>query len=162
MASETQIEPRTRPGKRSADGRSLETWQFVHSENAVDLTLDVAIDRQVALSVAGLEALIGAAFPNRRDLTHDAILKAASPGGGAGRRIQTTAVETFGLPSEYAVTSGGDGQTVTFRSAAIAVDRELAPAHILTIPPGATRVESPLVSVSRMLEEIDNVRPRRP
>jgi hypothetical protein len=53
-------------------------------------------------------------------------------------------------------------ERVVFRATVVAADRTLVPVDLLTIPPGATRIESKLVAVPRMLHDIDNLRPQQP
>ena len=155
-------EPRALPSRRAADGRSLEAFEFVRRDDGESLTIEVAVDRQVALSAAALEALIGAAFPNTRGPVHEAVMRAAAPSSAPGRLIQTDSAPSFALPFEQVITTETAGERLIFRTAIVSVDRELPPADVVTIPPGATRLESRLVAVPRMLREIDDVRPQTP
>lgn len=161
-AKSTAAAARPLPSKRSADGRTLEAFEFVQRANGEMLTVEVAVDRQVTLPAAAVEALIGAAFPNRRGLVHDAMMRAAAPSSTPGRRMQTTSAESYSLPFEYAVTTEAGGERLTFRTIITAVNRTVPAPELVTIPPGATRVESRLVAVPRALQEIDGVRPRTP
>lgn len=161
-ATATAMESRPLPARRSADGRPLDAFEFTHRDRTEVLTIEVAVDRQVALSAAALEALIGAAFPNRRGPLHDAVLRAAGSSSTPGRRMQTASDASLALPVEQTVTTEIDGERLTYRSRTMAVDRELPPSHVVMIPPGSKRVESRLVAVPRMVDAIDDVGPPSP
>jgi hypothetical protein len=137
----------------SLGGRSRETFELKADG---EKKIEVGIDRNVSLSRAALEVLIGAAFPNPRSEAHDAILDAAS---GRRRGIQTDAAveERFGLPREQSVTWEAAGEKVTMRSAIVDVTNDLPPADLLTIPPGAQRVDSRTTRLLRELETLDQI-----
>ena len=64
--------------KQSADGRQLESYEFASTEGDQQTVVTVSVDRKTLISSAAAEALIGAAFPNRRSFVHDAIMKILS------------------------------------------------------------------------------------
>ena len=137
-------EPRVLGVRRSADGRALESYEFARTEGNLQIVVTVGVDRKTILSSAAAEALIGASFPNRRSFVHDAIMKAAS-----GRDVA--------LPSEHTISYEFAGEKLVFRSAIRSIDRQLAPAEVLMIPPGSRRVETRLTSVPRAIEELDRL-----
>lgn len=139
--------------KSSVSGRSLDAFEL----KADDMKkIEVGVDRRVLLSRAALEVLIGAAFPNQRSDAHDAILDAASGRAGGTRPLQSEAAgpPTFGLPMEQSVTWDAAGEHVTMRNSVVDVTNDLPPADLLTIPPGAQRVES---RTTRLLHELENL-----
>jgi hypothetical protein len=102
--------------------------------------------------------LIGAAFPNPRSDAHDAILDAASRRvGGIRSNAASAGEERFALPREQSVTWEAAGEKVTVRSTVVDVTNDLPPADLLTIPPGAQRVESRTTRLLRELENLDRV-----
>jgi hypothetical protein len=115
----------------------------------------------VSLSRAAVEVLIGAAFPNQRTGAHDAILEAASGRVGGTRQLQTNAMssadEQFGLPREQNVTWEVAGEHVTMHSSVLDVTADLPAADLLTIPPGAQRVESRTTRLLRELADVDRI-----
>ena len=152
--------PEVRPAgfRKSADGRQLEAYELTRTDGSETVTIEVAVDRQVAVSLTAVEALIGAAFPNRRTFAHEVTLQAAGPmTSNPGRRLQTDATTMFALPTEQSITYNTAGETLTFRSRVVSIDRDEAPPDVLVIPPGATRVESRRIVVPRMLQEIDEI-----
>lgn len=156
-AAETS-EPRSVGLRKSLDGRQLDAYEFSRTDGDETMTIEVAVDRQVAVSAAAVEALIGAAFPNRRTFAHEATLRAAATTtSNPGRRLQTDAVPMFALPTDQSITYVTRGEALTFRSTVVDIDRKKPPPEILLIPPGATRVESKRITVPRMLEEIDEI-----
>ena len=121
--------------------------------------MDVTLDRNVQLSKAALEVLIGASFPHPRGDVHEAILNVASNAtGGSGRRpIANNVDASYALPIEQSVTFTLDGETITVKSTVIDVRAEVAPPGMVTIPPGARRIESNAVRLARELREADQL-----
>ena len=71
--------------------------------------------------------------------------------------MKTATGRDVGLPSEHTLTYEVAGEKLVFRSAITFVDRALAPAEVLMIPPGSRRVETRLTSVPRAIEELDHL-----
>ena len=143
--------------KRTTDGRNVESYEFADDDQNERLRVTVGVDRATTLSTAALEALIGAAFPNRRSVTHDAILRAAAP-ASPGRRVQTTALpDTFALPWEHVVTYDIGPERITHRSTIVLIDRELVPDELISIPPGSRRVEPRTIALPREIESLDRL-----
>lgn len=134
-------------------GRTRESFELKSNDSE---KIEVGVDRRVSLSRAAVEVLIGAAFPNKRSEAHDAILEAA--GNGRGQiRSEGAAQERFALPAEQSVTWDAGGERVTIRSAVVDLTNDLPPADLLTIPPGAQRVESRTTRLLRELENLDRI-----
>ncbi len=143
--------------KSSVSGRSLDSFELKADDAK---KIEVGVDRRVSLSRAALEVLIGAAFPNQRSEAHDAILDAASGRIGGVRQIQGDAApneERFGLPMEQSVIWEAVGERITMRSSVVDLNNDLPPADLLTIPPGAQRVESRTTRLLRELENLDRI-----
>lgn len=150
IATEAARAPKKKWTVTALSGRSRETFEVKADDTK---KIEVGVDRRVALSRAAVEVLIGAAFPNQRNEAHDAILEAASSRGT--RSIQgESAAEQYALPAEQSVTWDVAGDRVTMRSSVVDLTNDLPPADLLTIPPGAQRVES---RTTRLLRELDNL-----
>ncbi len=141
--AKSRSEPRTRGIRQAADGRQLESYEFANADGDQQIVVTVGVDRKMHISAAAAEALIGAAFPNRRSFVHDAIMRASGP--------------DVALPSEHTISYELGGEKLVFRSAITAIDRQLAPEEVLAIPPGSRRVESRLTSVPRATQELDRL-----
>lgn len=142
---------RTSLGVRHDATGPVDEFEIVDDRGATRMVSRVAIDRSVRLSREAVEALIGAAHPQRRTRHHAAILEIAASGSD-GR--------TFGLPAQQITTYEIEGEKLSVRSELVRITREDAPPDLLAIPPGAVRVESPATALPRLLEELDGVRRR--
>lgn len=157
--------------KVSTDAAPRERFTVARNNEAFDVTFDatpgapakmeVAFDRNVRLSKAALEVLIGAAFPHRHSDAHDALLSVAQRRGEENdRRIASNSAasgDAYALPIAQSVTFDVDGESVTIRSTVLDVRSELVPQDALTIPPGARLVESHAVRLARELREVDQL-----
>lgn len=157
--------------KVSSDSAARERFRVARNNDAFDVTFDsapgapskmeVTFDRNVRLSKAALEVLIGASFPHRHSDVHEALLDVAQKRGAEGdRRIASHSVASDGayaLPLTQSVTFNVDGETITLRSTVVDVRSELVPQAALTIPPGARLVESHAVRLARELREVDQL-----
>jgi hypothetical protein len=141
--------------RASSAGRSASAWRFTGKSGT---TIEVTVDRQITVSREALDALIGAAYPNRRTSEHEALTRAA---GGGVERAQTESAQarigSFSLPLDETITWDLEDSRLTMRSSVIAVTADVAPAEVLMIPPGAKRVQSPRVALPRLLEELDKL-----
>src|SRR5436190_1745741 len=82
-------------------------------------TVIVSVNRSVVLTRDAVEAIVGSAYPNRRDSRHEKILAAAAPissGHVAAQSIESTA---YGLPSDTSI-EFEDG--LTYRSLVVRYD----------------------------------------
>jgi hypothetical protein len=146
------FEPRTEQTTPSFDGRQLETYEFRRETASERLTISVSIDPRVRLSRDALDAVAG-----RPDsFAHRAAMRAA--GASDGRRLQTDALPLFGLPADQTITYEIAGEQLQYRSTVVAIDRDEPPPELLLIPPGATRTESRLVAIPRMLLDLERAR----
>jgi hypothetical protein len=119
---------------------------------AINASVEVKADRTVALSRDAVEALVGAAYPNRRDSTHEKILSAVAPAGGR-LAAQSKDEAAFALPRETIVTYE---EGLTYRNVIIRIDHDPPPSRALLIDPGASRVESRLTRTARELQQLDH------
>ncbi|HXG59334.1 MAG TPA: hypothetical protein VNL91_09960 [Thermoanaerobaculia bacterium] len=134
--------------RTSADGRRLEVAAFVRETGGEAQRHEIAVDRQIALSRAALEALIGAAHPNSATDEHDVIMHAARSDG---------ANDAAALPVEQTSTYTIEGTSITVRNVVTSVRFEEPPQDLLLVPPGARLVESHLIRTARELEELDRI-----
>ena len=124
--------------------------------------LEVGVDRSVRLSRDALDVIVGAAYPNERPAEADVLARAAQPKRGS-RTAQTNAAnatasaDAYALPVEQTVTYDAGGRELVSRNRVTRVGRELPPATLLAIPPGAKQVETKRVQTQRMLEELDTM-----
>jgi len=117
-------------------------------------TVTVSVNRSLALTRDAVEAIVGAAYPNRRDSRHEKILAAAAPissGHIAAQSIESTA---YGLPSD---TSVEFEEGLTYRNVVVRYDHDLPPPQMMLIDPGATRVESRLTRMAREMRQLDTL-----
>ena len=156
----------------SAAGRSMDSWEFVRGDEHDRTTIEVGIDRRIALSRDAVEVLVGASYPNPRRDEQDALLRAASPGTPGGMRQATSgggpgAAQTpadYGLPVEQVFTFEAEGTRITLRNSVLEVTEDLPPAELVIIPPGSQLVESHTARLQRELREADELpgQPSRP
>jgi len=125
---------RARPLVKTGDGESM----------------NVVVDRSVTLSRDAVEAIVGAAYPNRLDSRHEKILAAAAP--IATGRIATESIPAYGLPTDTSIFFE-DG--LAYRNVIVKIDHDIPPASVMLIDPGATRVESRLTRAARELQQLD-------
>ena len=147
----------------SATRLRANAWRFAAKSGT---TIDVAVDPTVKISREALDALIGAAYPNRRTPEHDALTRAA---GGGIDRVQaesssSRAQPSFALPLDETITWDVEDSRITMKNAIVRVSKDVAPPDVLMIPPGAKRVESARTALPRMIDELDRLpsAPSRP
>lgn len=149
-----------RPADAGSASAASRIDRFVFESD--DLRIEIGVDRSVRLSKAALEVLSGSAYPNRRELEHEAVLAAAR---AASPRIQSsstsTSVETFGLPVEQRIVHEIDGETAEVRNRVLQVSRELPPVELAMIPAGSSRIENRRVRAARELEDLDRLPAKR-
>lgn len=141
--------------RASAAGRSASAWRFSARSGT---TIEVTVDRQIAITREALDALIGASYPNRRTAEHEALTRAASGGADRARTESTQPrIADFALPLDETITWAVEDSRLTMHNAVVAVTNEVAPPEVLMIPPGAKRVQSSRVALPRLLEELDRL-----
>lgn len=149
--------------KSSRSSRAVDAYEISTTEPGQDrVKIEVGLDRNVRLSRAAVEVLIGASFPNPRRAENDAILRVSAADRGE-RRVTPTANAAsatpadagYALPVEQTITIESEQQTLTFRNSIVDVRPELAPDGVKAIPPGARRVESRAVRLAREMRELD-------
>lgn len=162
-ASDAATWKATQVGARAAaSGRSLDGWQLVRGEAGEKTTIEVGIDRRVALSRDAVEVLVGASYPNVRREEHDALLNASSGRPETTRRqpmtnSAATADVQYGLPMEQVFTFESQGERIAVRNTVREVKEELPPPELLIIPPGSKLVESHTSQLMRELREADEL-----
>jgi hypothetical protein len=138
--------------------RPAETTEAVRNDGATRHTIRVSADRQLTLNRSAIEALLGVGYPYRQDDAGDVVLGALR---SRQRNVASTAVgstsaaDEYHLPLEQVVRIESDGETVETRNVVMRIGNELPPADALAIPSGAKLVESKIVAIRRMLEELD-------
>lgn len=142
--------------RASASGRMLEGFEISDQTSGVARRIEVAVDRQLSLSRAALEALIGAAYPSVHTDVHDVILAAASDPRFSTAAATAHAQPTFNLPAEVVITFTVDGETLVARNLVVRVDEAKIRPEALVIPVGGTRVESRLVRLAKEAEALDH------
>lgn len=148
--------------RAAANGRSVDSFELVHGEAGEKTTIEIGIDRRIALSRDALEVLVGASYPHTRREEHEAMLRAAS--GPAAERRQPSANSVspqspaqYGLPVEQLYTFESQGERVAVRNSIREVNEDLPPPELLIIPPGSQLVESHTARLSRELRESDEL-----
>jgi hypothetical protein len=117
-------------------------------------TVTVTINRSVALTRDAVEAIVGAAYPNRRDARHEKILAAAAPISGGRVAAQSIESTAYGLPTETSI-EFEDG--LIYKNVVVRLDHDPPPAQMMLIDPGATRVESRLTRMTREMQQLDRL-----
>ena len=130
----------SRPGQRVEIARKNDSGRQM---------LRLTADRQMKLSRAAIEALLGTGYPYPNNDYSEVLLGA----------LRSTADEYF-LALEYDVVLDVEGEKVETRNVVLRVGNELPPPDLIAVPPGATLVESDPVALRRNLEALD--RPTRP
>lgn len=151
--------------RSSRAGRSLDAFEIATTDTTREqVKIEIGVDRNVRLSRAAVEILIGASFPNPRREEHDAILRAAARADRGPNRAQADTAGAaalpaadYGLPVEHAMTVDAEQQKLTFRNTIVDVRNEVAPDDVRAIPPGARRVESRAARMAREMRELDEL-----
>lgn len=121
--------------------------------------LDVVIDRSVALSRAAVEVLIGAAWPAVHNRQHDAVLSVAAPRPGGRASVLSSSADVYGLPASQTLRSAGE---LVVTNTVLRVNDAVVPPELLAVDPGARRVESDVVRLTRELAALDTLPARAP
>jgi hypothetical protein len=144
--------------------RPGDSFELSRKEVHVNVVVQLTLDRQLALSRPAMEALLGTGHPNPPDGMGDAVIGALR---GRGPRAAVTASDAtarseplYQLPLEQTVRFDVGGEIVETRNVVTRIGTELPPPDRLAVPPGAQKVELPLIATSRLLEELDQP-PRR-
>lgn len=146
--------------KTSRSGRAVETHAFSRGTGDAKRSVEVGIDRRVALSRDAVEVLVGAAYPNERTPEHDVVMRAAGGMRGVVRANATGSAAQeaeFALPTEQTMSFEIAGQTITVKNSIVSVTAEAPPDDVMQIPPGAKQVESRITRLVRELRELDEL-----
>lgn len=123
--------PRSLGVQRGESGRAVERF-------AVD-NIELGVDREIKLPRAAVDVLLGGAYPNQRSPQHESLTAAA-----AGN-----------LPAEQVIKAEFEGREIVVRNVVTRVGSELVSPDLLSIPPGAKRVESRYTAALRTAAELD-------
>ena len=122
-------------------------------------SIRVTSDREITLSKAAAEVVLGIAWPNSAPAEADLVLGSLRAKGFRANSQSTTAAATsddvYRLPLEQVTELDVDGETVTQRVRVLRVGNELPPPDLEAIPAGAKQVDSKYVESRRMLDELD-------
>ena len=129
--------------RQSATGRPITAFAVTADTADERAELIVGVDRTITMSREALDVILGAAYPSVPAAHHDALVRATAVG------------DAFGLPLEQTLSIQTDGGTVTIKSTIIYVGRELPPPEMTIIPRGAQRIDSALITASRILEQLE-------
>jgi hypothetical protein len=154
-----QMEPRN---QRTVASRNADTFEARRTDEGGTQIIRIAADRQIALSRAAVEALLGVGHPNPSDPSSEVIVGAlrSTERRSVSNAIAVTSDRAYRLPLEHVVRFETGGEIVETRNVVTRVGNELPPPDRLAIPKGATRVEMPAIAAHRLLEELD--RPAAP
>ena len=130
-------------GGRVIASRPGEMHEVERKRDAGRHLIRLTADRQITLSRAAAEALLGTSYPN--------------PTSDAGEIVVSTlrSADKYSLPLQYDIVLEVEGQTVETHNVVTRVGHELPPPDLIAIPPGAKLVESDAVAARRLLDELD-------
>lgn len=154
-----QVESR---GGRAVGSRSGETFEAERQNAGARQRIRVTADRELRLSRAAAEALLGTGYPNTRDDAAEILLESLR---AKERRVSANANQSpdaeYAFPLEYSNAFELDGQTIETRNVVLRVGSELPPPDLITVPPGARLVESEAVLARRLADELDRPSPTK-
>lgn len=140
---------------REVNGRPADLVEARSGEVSVAL----ALDRQVFLPRAAIDVVTGEAWPGTRGPVSE-VLDAHS----SRSRVSSNATdsreerETLPLPIEQIVSYAVAGERLVARSVVVRVGSELAPPELIAIPAGAKRVESDGARRESITRELDSLK----
>lgn len=129
----------TRRSPRSGtDGRE----RFELSAEGEAVSVELIVDRSVALSKEAVEVILGLAYPNVRQPRGAALAAATAVEAGSRIRSQAADASTHGLPVEQTIHVREGSEEISFRNVITRIGTETVPAELVAIPPGSRLVES--------------------
>jgi hypothetical protein len=135
--------------------QSLETFEAESTTPAGKMRIEVSIDRHRTLSREAVEAITGAAYPNRESDARTLIVGAAAPRRGDRVAALSANATDYGLSVAEVVTIESEGERIVTRSTVLSIDAATVPPEILAIPQGARRVPSRLTRFAEELQRAD-------
>lgn len=148
----TSVAPGALVGGRATD-RFLATREGTEEISQIEL----ALDRQVRVTRAGLEALLGSSWPSPSGPALE-VIDAALGSAAVQMKFNTTGdAVRHPLPIEQRTTYGSGGESLVFSNVVVRVGSELAPSDLVAIPAGFRRVEDVRSARARMLRELDSL-----
>lgn len=145
-------------GNRVIAGRNTQLIEASREDRAVSRRFQIALDPEITVSDAALEVIVGSAYPNpKNEDSQDLIaaMRSAAPAGAMSKAGSSTA-----LPLEQTITYDIDGESLRFTNVVSRVGNELPPADLVTIPPGARRVDDERLQLPQILHDLDSLNPR--
>lgn len=137
--------------QKTRGNRNAEVFEGELDDGTTTRQTRVAVDRSITVSKDALDVLIGAAYPGNRKAEDHVIVEAAKARGVA----EKSSAARYALPVEQHHGYIVDGARAEIRDVVTRVGDELAPAEAIAIPPGATLVESRMLTRTRMIEALD-------
>lgn len=156
-ASEWRVTPQ---GGRAIGSRHGNTVEAERKTAAGREVIRITADRDLTISRAAMDALVGFGYPNAPNSAADVVAGAlrenarrvasagTSAGGAEGR---------YALPLEYNVRHVIGEESIETRNVVTRIGAEIAPRDRVAIPLGAKLVESQAVAARRLLEELDRL-----
>jgi hypothetical protein len=136
--------------KLTTAGRSADSFEITTSS----VKVEVAVDRQVTLSRAALDAISGASYPNKATDQQEAIARACAR--TADPHAESAGGGSYGLPLDQSITVDADPKThLTIRNSIVRVTNDLPPPEMLAIPAGAALVESRPARMVKQLRQLE-------
>ena len=144
------------PGSTSG-GRVTDRFVATRQGEGELAQIELALDRDVRVTRAGLEVLLGSAFPTSSAPALEIIDAVVGTGAVRVQSNMTGNSVRHPLPIEQRTTYAAGGETLVFSNRVVRVGSELAPSDLVAIPAGARRVESFTSARARMLRELDSL-----
>jgi hypothetical protein len=140
---------------QSRTGRSADSFEITTDK----IKVQVAVDRQVTLSRAALDAISGAGYPNKSSDQQEAVARVCARNADVPG-AKTTGVVAYGLPLEQSIAfEAGAATPLTVRNTIVRMTNELPPPELLAIPAGAKLVDSRAAQMQKVLRELGDVAP---
>ena len=137
--------------------REAPQWKVEQNGDTTEARRDrqfvrVTADPRHRLSRGAAEVLLGIAYPNRPDPAAGVLLDALR---SSQPRIAANAEADYALPLEQVMRHEIDGDLLELRNVVVRVGNELPPPEVMAVPVGARLVESDVVAVRRLSDQLD-------
>ncbi len=150
--SVTPVSPGTTEG-----GRVTDRFLATRDGDREIVQIELALDRQVRLTEAGLEALLGSSWPSPSAPALEIIDAVLGTGSVQAKSNMTGNSVRRPLPIEQRTTYAAGGESLVFSNRVVRVGSELVPSDLVAIPAGARRVEDVGSMRAQMLRELDSL-----
>ncbi|MCA1734115.1 MAG: hypothetical protein LC732_11000 [Acidobacteria bacterium] len=155
-ASESSTSAPAARGTATHLGRTVELHRVDLADDSG--TIEVSVDRSLALSPRALEVIAGSAWPAAPNPQARAILSATGPPAEL-RGISSQSIPAHGLPVRVRTTFRMGSDVLTVENRVESIDSRTAPPDLIAVPAGATEVAHPEVEAARRLRELDQIAP---